>query len=450
MLDRVLEYLRLAGAPVPAERVLREALAIEAPNRATADRVLRGLTGPDARFAHNNGLWSTHEPPRGGAAASGLRAAFLHIESPHHRGVPFQFRGALFFGPDGNTLSFGANERELREARTRASGCSLVVWTQAQLRLWNRALLGFGLTVWEGDRLGLRILAQRTGVTLRAGNTPSDLCGMLGLNPPDADSPAEVAAAMHECFEVLKDRIPESFRRNADSINRWIRETAVKVDFSRYAFGPEFLATAPEAPGVYIMRNRAGHVLYVGKSANLRRRLGSYFTPRALETPKVARIHRHLYSMDLCPTPNEVDALILEMQLIRDFRPTINLQAEVHEGPATYGRVRNLILLIPTEENVQLYLLRDGDFLTQIRAPLGRPPSRALRSRIRAAFFGRRKHRRTREPWEAELISRWLSAHRRDINFLDVDETGGFESVILRLRDYLTDPDRLMRKVLYR
>ena len=61
-----------------------------------------------------------------------------------------------------------------------------------------------------------------------------------------------------------------------------------------------------------------------------------------------------------------------------------------------------------------------------------------------------RRFPKAQEPWETEIVSRWLSANKGRINFVDVDEAGDCETVIQRLSAYLQDRDRLTRKVLYR
>jgi hypothetical protein len=225
------------------------------------------------------------------------------------------------------------------------------------------------------------------------------------------------------------------------------------VDFSRFAFGPDFLRQLPGAPGLYIMKDRAGDILYVGKSRNLKRRVSSYFTPRAPRDPKIARIHEQLHSIEIRRTDNEIEALLMEMRTIKDFRPAINLQTEIHERQADRHQGRDLLLFVPDAEQkgVEIYFLLDGAFVGRQYALLGRPPSMRLREKLRSLFFTQgRSRKRKGEIWQKEIVSRWLAANRKRLNYLDVNEVGDFASVLERLRQYLYDPDRLTRKVSYR
>jgi hypothetical protein len=199
------------------------------------------------------------------------------------------------------------------------------------------------------------------------------------------------------------------------------------------------------------MKNRGGEVIYVGKADNLRRRVRSYFTSRALKDAKAVRIHGQLHSLEFLTCATGVEALLLEMRMIRDFRPPINFQTGIHEQPGRYGNSRNLLLLVPVEENAEVYMVKDGAFVARQSVLLGRAPAKRLSSRIRTVYFGTRRGKvAIKEDWETEIVARWLAAHKRRLNFVDVDESGDHASVMRRLTCYLMDRDGMARKVYYR
>ncbi|CAB1129349.1 UvrABC system protein C [Candidatus Hydrogenisulfobacillus filiaventi] len=88
----------------------------------------------------------------------------------------------------------------------------------------------------------------------------------------------------------------------------------------------EKLAGVPERPGVYLMEDAGGTILYVGKAVNLRNRLRSYFQDRSRLAPKVAAMMRHVADFELITTDTEVEALILEATLIKRHRPHYNIR----------------------------------------------------------------------------------------------------------------------------
>jgi len=86
------------------------------------------------------------------------------------------------------------------------------------------------------------------------------------------------------------------------------------------------LQTLPERPGVYLMRDVEGQVIYVGKAVNLRSRVRSYFTPSAQENPKTRRLVARVADIDFVVTDTELEALILEANLIETHRPRFNVR----------------------------------------------------------------------------------------------------------------------------
>lgn len=79
----------------------------------------------------------------------------------------------------------------------------------------------------------------------------------------------------------------------------------------------------PSTPGVYLMRDAGGKILYIGKAKSLRKRVRSYFKIPA-PIPKVAVLMRQVRAIDHIDTPTEMDALLLEAHLVRKCQPKYN------------------------------------------------------------------------------------------------------------------------------
>lgn len=86
------------------------------------------------------------------------------------------------------------------------------------------------------------------------------------------------------------------------------------------------LATLPTKPGVYLMHNLKGQVIYVGKAINLANRVRSYFHASAQENAKTRRLVAEIASLEWIITDSEVEALILEANLIKKYRPRFNVR----------------------------------------------------------------------------------------------------------------------------
>jgi excinuclease ABC subunit C len=81
----------------------------------------------------------------------------------------------------------------------------------------------------------------------------------------------------------------------------------------------------PESPGVYLFKDAAGHVLYVGKAASLRSRVRSYFLESSWVNAKTGSLAREIADLETILVGNEREALALEHNLIKQYRPKFNV-----------------------------------------------------------------------------------------------------------------------------
>jgi excinuclease ABC subunit C len=88
----------------------------------------------------------------------------------------------------------------------------------------------------------------------------------------------------------------------------------------------EKVLSLPDGPGVYLMKDASEKIIYVGKAASLRKRVTSYFQGREAENPRLARLRERIADIDFIVTSNEVEALILEANLIKRHHPDYNIE----------------------------------------------------------------------------------------------------------------------------
>ena len=102
------------------------------------------------------------------------------------------------------------------------------------------------------------------------------------------------------------------------------RDNGSRMLASGAAIIVDYLTRLPNAPGVYRMIGAAGDVLYVGKAANLRKRVQAYTKP--FDQPlRIARMIANTVSMEFVQTASEVEALLLEANLIKRLKPRYNI-----------------------------------------------------------------------------------------------------------------------------
>lgn len=101
---------------------------------------------------------------------------------------------------------------------------------------------------------------------------------------------------------------------------------------SAHDFDPQFgfkraaakVREFPQTPGIYLMKDTAGRVIYVGKAKNLRSRAGSYFLKAAATDARTAEWIGEIADIDFVPCDSEVDALLMEARLVKDVQPKFN------------------------------------------------------------------------------------------------------------------------------
>lgn len=132
---------------------------------------------------------------------------------------------------------------------------------------------------------------------------------------------AITAGPSFDCFEILSRRMecvmssessPEELPPADSGDDFGFRRAAAKVR--------EF----PTVPGVYLMKDRTGRVIYVGKAKNLRSRASSYFLKGAAEEHRTSHWIGEICDADYIECESEVDALLVESRLIKDVQPKYN------------------------------------------------------------------------------------------------------------------------------
>jgi DNA polymerase III subunit epsilon len=119
----------------------------------------------------------------------------------------------------------------------------------------------------------------------------------------------------------------------------------------------EILPGLPERPGVYFMKDTRGEIIYIGKAADLRSRVRSYFTAIEAHPPRLRKLVETVRTVEWEETASELGALVLESQLIKKKQPSFNRAQKQY-------RTRPFIRLDLTEPYPRLgwtpYLLNDG------------------------------------------------------------------------------------------
>ena len=99
------------------------------------------------------------------------------------------------------------------------------------------------------------------------------------------------------------------------------------------------LAMLPDRSGVYLFRDDCGQVLYIGKAKRLHLRVRSYFRGRPKGDPRLEQLVEKAHDIDTIVTGNEIEALILEANLIKRHRPHFNIELKDDVAQGTYSNL---------------------------------------------------------------------------------------------------------------
>ncbi|MGH2533646.1 MAG: exonuclease domain-containing protein [Thermomicrobiales bacterium] len=191
----------------------------------------------------------------------------------------------------------------------------------------NAELKRLGQPPLVNERLDVMYLAMKLLPGIRRPSLDK-LATAVGLDPRrvhraggDAWLAAEAAIRLQEkarqqgdgAWDRLKVLAAPASRRPKDGVGR-----------GRAVLDRSLLADIPKNPGVYIMRDAFEHVIYVGKAKNLRDRVSSYYSQPLGYTRKMDGLLETMVQIDVEVTGSELEALLLESQLIKRYQPRYN------------------------------------------------------------------------------------------------------------------------------
>ncbi len=259
------------------------------------------------------------------------------------------------------------------------------------------------------------LLRDRLLAHLASGQAPdyqrlaSDVLGIRGASPALARTLVEQALVFEDRREQWQ-RVGERARREA-----------------------------PATAGVYVFRDWAGAALYVGKSANLRRRLSAHFTERRWRVlpPALARVA----AIEWQETGSEIEALLREAMLIRDLQPAVNVQTA---APALDTRaipaalVQDVVLLVPSidPDAAELVAAREDGATVLQRTPRS-GAGLARRSRELWTFF--RRHSGAAGEGSAPLVFSWLAGRGQRTTRVNLRDMTSSRQLRIQLTQLLAD-----------
>jgi hypothetical protein len=239
----------------------------------------------------------------------------------------------------------------------------------------------------------------------------------------------------------------------ADLARRLVEQALVVEDRRDHwrRTGERVCEDAPCAPGVYVFRDTGNRAVYVGKAANLRRRLRAHFADRRWRTlhPAMARVDH----VDWQTTGSELEALLVEAMLIVELQPVANVQIgeptlRTRAVPAALAR--DVVVLAPSTDPDSVTLVsarargdvalqhaeRDGALLADVVTQIWRFFNPASDVALPPAEIGL-----------APLVFSWLAGRGCQATRVDPHDVSSPDALCIRLRALFNDPSLFVERI---
>ena len=294
--------------------------------------------------------------------------------------------------------------------------------------------------------------AVRGAARMPRGSGVEEICHALGCSFLEGNAPADAASNIAACLVAAG-------RRRATVVAEPVSEGDREIGYAPAALSPVFLSSVPSRPGVYRFYDAEGRLLYVGKAADLRRRLSSYARPGASGAGgrKIREAIGSLDRVEYEVVGSDLEALLKEAHLIVARSPRANIHREVHERGRAYASGRAQALILPSRDpgSIAAVFVRDGRCEGWVRiGPRGGGEREALRilrrffrspgpSRregdpplLRGGERPRRRARGGRPPADAasEILRTWMARYGEQVSLVDLDACRGPSAAIRLLR----------------
>lgn len=441
--QRIRDFLAHHDAGVRAEVLAYEALGLRGAVGAIADKVVRAAVAGDPGFVcDSGGMWYLKSSGRETALREiafvcvGLvPSANAEVHALAGRKVQMDGRETLF---PPVRIRMGERAETWVSYAEFAKDAVLVgfQWPKVQRAVNGLSRAAMGEAIAESGiclfRLGRRFYPD---VNLHG---VEDLAAAIGLSFV-ADRGAEGEASLQaDVLLHLLGQCASAGIQTLEALTAALYPDPVPVRFDAYAFDEAFLSALPESPGVYIMRDREGRAIYVGKAVNLRTRVGSYFANRAERPEKTRRILDRIWSMEVETVGSELEALLLEAKLIALCQPEFNTQVDVHSREVDLG-ANNQVLILPSSEPecVELFCIADGTSFQQVRARKDLRDWEAAQRRLYQLYFDAHVEPDLETGAPFEILKSWLGAKRDSVNWVDMDSAGSADNALRIVSEYV-------------
>jgi len=426
MFNRLLTYLENAEKPVSSVELARHVFKLENVSPDMAEKLVKtALSETDQVVRHSDGMWRISKKSR--TQPANINDIVLCQVVPERvtdwRQIAVLYCTRLYEQHNNVIRLLEAGNKD--DASIEASARAFLSFTGNVPLLFNgfgnqlsscrRFLLetvghDFANPVFQLSRIVKRLFPGKSVRSVQ------DCANLLGCgNYSDAEPDVQFNAFVEQAKSAFH-RLEQNGIKTVDAFIDWYSPGLHAVEFYSFRFDKEFIDTLPETPGVYIMKDRQKKIIYVGKSRQLRRRVSSYFA--AVENPdaKLKKLREQLYDLEIILTGSELEALLLEQELIEKYQPDMNTQQKTaHRLKRQQQRYPRILVLPSVQKAAQIYCLKNGRIAA---CAIDHAHERKCHIMLNRVFFSNDEH--FDQDWREEIITSWLTQHADEVRSIDM------------------------------
>jgi len=287
-------------------------------------------------------------------------------------------------------------------------------------------------------------LADALRLILPGGNRPSqeDVLSFFNITVRRETPFITELEALPAMLPMLLSELSMAGIVRVDEFFSRIESLYISLDLAPYEFSASGLAEIPEKPGVYLFKNRAGAIIYIGKSINLKQRVRGYFRWRVESDLKLCRIQDETRRFSIITMGSDLEALLEEARLISEHQPEINIQVEIHEMPKEKPLSDVLLVLLPhaDDDKVNLFILQPQRIIHRISIHRNHPDLEKIASWLKigcedldAGIPGARSY----GPQVFPMAVRWLRKNSHRLTFFKYHDYANLQKVVQAISDAL-------------
>lgn len=453
MYEKIVKFLQQKGAPASSTELVEKVLMIRDIQPSVAEKLVDSIVRDGEKVYYNkDGLWDVHSTAE--TDHSNIVSFILISTLPERVNFWTEWQSiGLMRIQNGQEIDRLVLERKIEptlnghadfipplEKAGQFIRNDMLIFDGFgnQMSMFSRAMfdiIGFNI---ENPKFSLRLLAKRLFPDEKIG-TSARLSGLLQLRALENATLALRLDSLLEQFQALMHLLQE---RGISQLADFYEGEKQHPDYSKYHFDQEFIENLPFSPGCYIMRNEKDDVIYVGKAKNLNQRVRSYFSETAELDDKLTQIRRQIHTLEIQQTGSELEALLLEQKLIRQFQPPINSLFEIHHRQYRQKSRYSQILLLPSVQGefVKLYFLNPYLGLREHNLAKNFANAEEIKNAIAKFFFqpsGFDPAGNVQE--DMELAMSWLSLNEDYVTNIDMRRVSTADETMRILKDHLVN-----------